>query len=1844
MTETTGNAGNTGDQTLTESAHASPQNAFAFDSLEAVRKKLLDLTGRNVLINYKHPKTSSIRIIDELPDQLFEILSEGRKLAFDAVPEPTLPELEQHGFVRVDPETKQKVVVNPSAEAWAKVLGIDTSYDLPEGGAESSLKASHSDTNIQTLLYAPQMEARLRGLRGKAETAIEENGANIIFINFGFLEWFESKDSDVSRIAPLFSIPVRLEREKLDKTAGVFRYSITIKDEGIVTNITLREKLANDFDLILPEIKDDETPEQYFENIKNNILHHKPRWKLLRRATLLLLNFTKQAMYEDLNPKNWPVGHSISEHPLIKQFFSSGSGDEKISESGYWIEHEIDKIEEIHSNFPLIYDADSSQHSALIDAVNGKSLVIEGPPGSGKSQTITNLIAACINNGQRVLFVAEKMAALNVVKKRLDQAGLGDFCLELHSHKTNKREIIDNLASRLINTGTYANPEELGVITERYEKYRNDLHSYVNLINSTWKETGITLHTILNRATRLRQKLDINPELLTLEGLNGADFTPLKLQELADSSETLKNIYTQVTDQAIGSKIENHHWYGALNTDLAGFKINEFIDSLSDWNAQLINVNEIWVRTLTSLNINADENVDMEDLSAFSSLVMSLPDLKGKEPLEKMEAAFDLVDDIDDYLIIYKYIHTANDDFAKVFNSPAINDITVAKKLIDAIANLEKTSISVEASPHAIKKLCNDLTQSSLNISEIRSILTEIEGKVPVDLRPATKISEDGIVEFLKLIEFIKKLPSDLWRHRDYFFYNAEIDEMINSLKREISAMSPLHNKLSENFNLLKLPSVEVLSSLKDTLENSGPFRIFKPSYNAAKKEILSISFKPKSIKTNLIAITDDLILYSRHLREADRINNLHDSALGELYKGAETPLDKIETLRSWYRELGNEYGKGFGDRVTIGKAISALDRSVAVAIIEAYENHLADKLKQLITTIETTKRIIAIPVGFEIKTSNLGAESCPFKNLKTSLLNHNDLLIDHVLDHNISLKIIELECTKLHKLNEIKMKWIDHNIANFLFNEKNKLSEKVDHYSEDHYDSLLNFKKIISIAAENKNLKQALINSNNTSDYISLKKIGLDIQDLTNNTSALKAKFLMLGKVNYVDWIESTKSEQTLLIDRNLRALANPAWLQTWLDYVGLRKKLSTVGLGNIITKLEVDFIKSEQISDVVQLAISNQLAMEILNEHEELAMFNGLEQSAIRDMFSKYDRELLSLQRKKIAHEASNVMPARGIASGRVRELTQTSLILHVAGQKKPRISVRGLLHRADSAIQTLKPCFMMSPMSVAQYLKPGAFKFDIVIMDEASQIRPEDALGAIARGTSLVVVGDPKQLPPSSFFDKISNEEETDDTVILQDSESILESVSSLFRMRRLRWHYRSRHESLIAFSNKHFYDSDLVLFPSPFQESNEFGIRFTRVKTGRFVNRRNIEEAKEVVTQAANQLINNPAESVGIVAMSADQREEIERILEQQVKDNPILKAAFDSNAQQPDPIFIKNLENVQGDQRDVIIISMTYGPEQVGGRTMQRFGPINSDVGWRRLNVLFTRSQKRMHIISSMGSGDILISDTSKLGIKSLKAFLEYCESGHLHNSQRTGKTADSDFELSVMAELYKHGYESEPQLGVAGFYLDLAVKDPGNPGRYIMGVECDGATYHSAKSTRDRDRLRQDILESLGWEIKRIWSTDWFKNPEAQLQPILNRLAELSTPINEPTKIVEEGLSFILNDTTLHDYDSKVNDTPQNQTLTSETAEPNSPESGLWDISLKQRLITYKTMTINPDCPGTDPEKMLLRPAMIEALLNHRPFSKAEFLECIPSYLRTGTDISEGKFLEGVLEVIAQYG
>ena len=420
----------------------------------------------------------------------------------------------------------------------------------------------------------------------------------------------------------------------------------------------------------------------------------------------------------------------------------------------------------------------------------------------------------------------------------------------------------------------------------------------------------------------------------------------------------------------------------------------------------------------------------------------------------------------------------------------------------------------------------------------------------------------------------------------------------------------------------------------------------------------------------------------------------------------------------------------------------------------------------------------------------------------------------------------------------------------------------------------------------------------------------------------------------------------------------------------------------------------------------------------------------------------------------------------------------------------------------------------------------------------MRPEDALGGMLRAKQIVVVGDAQQLPPTDFFNRVESQvndkgssDGTDDDDI--DAESILEACERTFgERRRLKWHYRSRCESLIAYSNQSFYENKLITFPMA--KPGSFSVELVRVD-GTYRTKCNPAEAARVAEEAVAFMCHfaNAAEdelpTLGIVAINAEQRDFIDEELRRLCAGDELVEIYLEKVASKGEPLFVKNLENVQGDERDHIFISMTYGRKQGEPVVGQNFGPINRKQGHRRLNVLFTRARVRIGLFTSFGSADIHPTEKSSKGVHALKSYLEYAETRGRACVRDIGSEPDSDFELEVADRLRAKGHTVDLQIGVSGFRIDLGVRHPDHPDRFLAGVECDGATYHSSKSARDRDRLREEVLKSLGWNIVRVWSTDWFDNPELETEKLARRLEELR---RQPLPIFEKYPPFYSAETT----------------------------------------------------------------------------------------------------------------
>lgn len=597
---------------------------------------------------------------------------------------------------------------------------------------------------------------------------------------------------------------------------------------------------------------------------------------------------------------------------------------------------------------------------------------------------------------------------------------------------------------------------------------------------------------------------------------------------------------------------------------------------------------------------------------------------------------------------------------------------------------------------------------------------------------------------------------------------------------------------------------------------------------------------------------------------------------------------------------------------------------------------------------------------------------------------------------------------------------------------------------------------------------------------------------------------------------------------------------LPSYIAYSEARRQVLVKDLASVVDLGNRWPLASERLSDAFLRSYYAGVVREAMQKRPELKTFEREGHEAAIAEFQSLDDFKLRYNRAQVRLAHFQQMPTFDNAVGNLHLL---KLQCELQRRHKP---IRYMMSLAGEAIQRIKPVFMMSPLTVAIHLPPEMPLFDMVIFDEASQIKPEDALCAIARAKQSIVVGDTRQMPPTSFFDRLVDDDEVDpeeeEGLEIGQEARKLESVLSLMsavamgsvRRPDLRWHYRSIHPSLIQPSNEMFYGNRLIVFPSPGRhaEGRRIGMVFhhhpeTAYEPGA-KNRVNRREAELIADRVLEHVKTNPGESLLVAAMNKPQAD---LIYDEVAKRERLAPAAFEAyRTRHPhEPIDVKNLETVQGDERDVVYISVTYGRDS-SGVLRQQFGPLLQDGGERRLNVLFTRARRRCEVFSNISSDDIR-SEAGRLGVATLKKYLQFAQTGILDTATPTGGAEESPFEEEVVSALRDRGYEVHCQVGSEGYRIDLGVVDRETPGRYVLGVECDGATYHSARSARDRDKLRQKVLEGRGWNLHRIWSHDWWQDREGEIRRLIEAIenasnaevsADQDSVIEEPI-VLQEG-------------------------------------------------------------------------------------------------------------------------
>ena len=583
---------------------------------------------------------------------------------------------------------------------------------------------------------------------------------------------------------------------------------------------------------------------------------------------------------------------------------------------------------------------------------------------------------------------------------------------------------------------------------------------------------------------------------------------------------------------------------------------------------------------------------------------------------------------------------------------------------------------------------------------------------------------------------------------------------------------------------------------------------------------------------------------------------------------------------------------------------------------------------------------------------------------------------------------------------------------------------------------------------------------------------------------------------------------------------------LKDWTLWTDRKLQLEQEGLQTVTSWLESTNATPAETSNALKKRIYHLLTTDIVEKDADLSRFNGLVFEDIVEKYRQETRLFQELTKQELYCRLAARVPSQTLAAVANSEMGILKRNISNGGRGS---SVRKIIDQIPTLLPKLCPCMLMSPLSVAQYLDMNSEKFDLVIFDEASQMPTSEAVGAIARGKALVCVGDPKQMPPTSFFVSQSVDEEEAD---IDDMDSILDDCITLSMPGHyLSWHYRSQHESLIAFSNTQYYEGKLRTFPSVDNRSRK--VRLVQIEgtydKGR--TRSNRAEANAIVDEVIRRLSDAELskQSIGIVSFSKVQQNLIEDILLERLAKNPQLEQlAYDTE----EPIFIKNLENVQGDERDVILFSVGYGPDSKGHVSMN-FGPLNNEGGERRLNVAVSRARSEMIVFSTLRSEQIDLKRSQAKGVEGLKNFLEFAKTGTIINNASnsfsdspsfTGRDEEGLSSL-VADELRQQGFEVETMVGSSEFKVDVAVVDPDHPERYLLGILCDGKNYYETKTARDREIVQPTVLGRLHWNVMRVWAVDWYANHEAVVDRIKKKIEDIRNhkePEESETEAVPE--------------------------------------------------------------------------------------------------------------------------
>ena len=1620
------------------------------------KQELLDTGKRNRMINFRETRRSTLRILEPEAKELFN------RLAFSGKP-----------LTFMKPISRSSDLRTYSIIALMETLSYP--MDVQVG-------------DIRTAGTILEREKTLRNLRAKAKLAQEEQGANILYLCFGFIGWREQQRESAPWLwAPLLMMPVTLGLKALNAP-----FTLSRDDDEIVVNPTLSHLFSTEYQIDLPpfELKNRQSLEAYFAEIEEIV--DRRGWRLSKDVSLGLLSFQKISMYHDLEDNH----ERMLQHPVLRAMAGDRQAIPELPAQAEHFDFDALKPDEWHE----VVDADSSQEEAILLSKLGVSFVMQGPPGTGKSQTITNIIAEALADGRKVLFVSEKAAALQVVLRRLTEAGLADFCLSLHNYKANRKEIIDSIGANLRLEEEYADDSDLVELTELFHD-RKFLNEYAGELHRQMEPLGRSLYEIFGK-------------MLALEGATALKFRLERPEEVTKEQYAAMQYSVSALEKALQNmdgRLSRNPWYGA-STRNDRTRILQETGGLSDL-----------LRRIEALAGDSAAQIGVNRAECFSDLhrLVELSDIFRGGPAWMSPGWF-----------TEGTAGTGQEALAEAYQHAG--RLQKFRETIQAGWDLSALSFEPESVRAAYSGDFGWIYEGEGPAEQRLAAQREAAEKLKQRLEEILSAGHEGLeliafqqtdtLEHLRMLSRVLRRIAEASVLKAGWFdarRNAASLALIDQAIAHSAAICTLKEEILRDWEptALEIDADGMLGRFKT--EYVGLFRIFKPGY---KEDMRTLRLHARTVGQKIDQTA--AIAFLQKVRELKRENAWFEEnaeALAALTdeRGAAADWKQVRSSMTAALEIAGEF------------PYSGIPDATAAALVRITES--PERLGRVRRLAEQLSEEALARLEAEIRGCRGLGEMTDRSNLSQDVLPGITVYLEQcAVQERAAAELAAARKGSVLRYEDImellssaatvreEEAWFaaQQEALNGLFSEAYKAEESD---WNDIYLGLVTAQRLSEafVGKVPEKLIQMLCEGGDS--RAAFEQRTAELADLMRRA---EPKLQAFGDLFQADFTSRPLND---VADHAEACLNGFGELGKWLDVVDARRECDVLGLSEFTAAV---MERDNTVPDILA-AFERGFCIQWLNQNVHACPavrdFRRRVHEQRAERFVRLDAGQVKFARKRIRERIIRTYPDADQPASASSEL---GTLRHEMEKKRRIMPLRRLFQRIPKLLLTLKPCLMMSPLSVAYFLDAEKYQFDLVIFDEASQIFPQDAVGAIFRARQVIIAGDTKQLPPTNFFAAStgSGKEGYDDAEGYEEEmyDSILEETAAILPNRTLRWHYRSRNERLIAFSNQEIYNRDLITFPGCNESEPDTGVEFVYVEEGcyePYPRACNVPEARRVVELVREHIERHPDRSLGVIAFSEKQQQVIAMEIQRFRESNPRYEAFFAEGREEE--FFVKNLENVQGDERDTIFFSIGYArtrEQKAENRPMaMRFGPLSIAGGERRLNVAITRAKINIKLVSSILPSDIDLSRTESAGVRLLRSYIEFARNREVLPAKAYRGGRPDEFADTVARFVRAQGFDVQQNVGCSGYRIDIAVRHPSPDIRqFIAGIECDGYSYASARTARDRDRLRGTVLRNMGWNLYRVWSPEWIRNPETEEKKLAEFLRESVRICDEKIRMLEE--------------------------------------------------------------------------------------------------------------------------